>query len=70
LCERLAPLGAHLKALGVAGPIDARRGLAAMLPAPLAPLVSNVGAMQTPPVDALSDGIDPFSGLLRWIDVR
>lgn len=69
LGRRLLPLGMHLKALGVCGEDDARRGLAARLPAPLAPRVSEIGTMQTPPLDGLADGASPLAGLLRWIQV-
>ncbi len=69
LFRRLTPLGMHLKALGVAADVEARRSLAARLPAPLAPRVSAVGTMQTPPIDTLADGHSPFAGLLRWTEV-
>ena len=69
LGRRLLPLGAHLKALGVAGDEHARRALAERLPAPLCPRVSDVGAMQSPPLDSLADGADPFTGLVRWTQV-
>jgi hypothetical protein len=57
LRARLLPLGRHLKALGVAGSL-ARHGLAA-----LAPYVCEIGAMQTPPLDAALDGLHPLSGV-------
>jgi hypothetical protein len=69
LFSRLAPLGVHLKALGVAAPEEWRRAFAHRLPRPLCPRVSDVGAMQTPPLDALADGLDPFTGLVRHVDL-
>jgi acyl-CoA reductase-like NAD-dependent aldehyde dehydrogenase len=56
LLERVAPLGKHLKALGVAGNA-ARRELAT-----LAPYVCAVGAMQAPPLDAPLDGLHALAG--------
>ena len=53
---RLAPLGAHLKALGAAG-APARRDLATY-----APYVCAIGAMQTPPLDAPLDGLSALEG--------
>lgn len=67
LCERLAPLGVHLKCLGVAG--SEVRELVAQLPARVAPRVCEVGAMQTPKVDALHDGIPAWEGLLRYVEL-
>ena len=69
LGRRLAPLGVHLKALGVAGDPDHRRAAAESLPPPLAPRISPPGEMQTPPIDALADATSPWSGLVRWIDL-
>ena len=66
LVARLAPLGIHLKALGAGGTDDDRRRLALSLPPPLCPRLGPLGAMQTPPLDALDDGAPPFEGLLRW----
>jgi hypothetical protein len=67
--RRLLPLGVHLKALGVAADLDVRRDLAARLPAPLAPRISAVGTMQTPPLDSLADGVSPWTGLVRFTQV-
>lgn len=61
LAERLAPLGPHLKALGVAGEEDLSR----QLPTGLTPRLSAIGKMQTPPFDAPVDGRGPLEGLLR-----
>jgi hypothetical protein len=69
LGRRLAPLGVHLKALGVAAPLAARRTLAAALPPPLAPRISDVGAMQAPPLDSLADATDPFAGIYRYVQI-
>jgi acyl-CoA reductase-like NAD-dependent aldehyde dehydrogenase len=65
-CERLAPLGVHLKCLGLAG-IDAAE-LAGKLPPRVAPRLCPVGQMQTPPVDALHDGVPAWEGLVRWVE--
>jgi hypothetical protein len=65
---RVAPLGVHLKALGFHGGAPALEALARALPAPLAPRISPVGAMQTPPFDALADGALPYAGLLRFLE--
>jgi acyl-CoA reductase-like NAD-dependent aldehyde dehydrogenase len=54
---RLLPLGAALKALGIAGP-RAHRALA-----DLAPYASELGAMQAPQLSAMLDGIHPLAGL-------
>ncbi|UJR84213.1 acyl-CoA reductase [Sandaracinus amylolyticus] len=69
LGARLAPFGVHLKALGVAGEIDVRWNVARALPAPLAPRVSETGAMQTPGLLAATDGEPPWSGFVRLVDV-
>jgi hypothetical protein len=53
---RLAPLGKHLKALGIAGP-TLRSALSS-----LAPYSCDVGAMQNPPLDARLDGLHPLQG--------
>lgn len=53
---RLAPLGPHLKALGLAGE-RARTALHA-----LAPYACPLGQMQTPPLDARLDGLHPLAG--------
>jgi acyl-CoA reductase-like NAD-dependent aldehyde dehydrogenase len=67
LTAKLAPLGVHLKTLAHAG-IGADE-LLALLPARLAPRLCTVGQMQTPPLDALQDGIAPWDGLLRWAEL-
>jgi hypothetical protein len=67
LADRLAPLGVHLKCLGIAGLPDVEP-LRRHLPARLAPRICPLGTMQTPPVDALQDGIPAWEGLVRWID--
>lgn len=69
LGARLEPFGVHLKALGVAGALDVRWNVARALPAPLAPRVSEVGAMQTPGLLAATDGEPPWSGFTRIVDV-
>ncbi|MET0287728.1 MAG: acyl-CoA reductase [Polyangiales bacterium] len=68
LPAKLAPLGVHLKSLGVAGVRDLT-ALARTLPAGVAPRVCALGQMQTPPPDALHDALPPWEGLLRWIGV-
>jgi hypothetical protein len=66
LAARLAPFGAHLKALGVAGSADDRRRAREGLPPPLAPRVTPVGAMQTPRFSSHADGQPPWFGLVRF----
>jgi hypothetical protein len=67
LPAKLAPLGVHLKTLGVSGVAD-REALVRSLPARVAPRVCGVGTMQTPPVHALHDGLPAWEGLLRWAE--
>ncbi|MFT3926357.1 MAG: acyl-CoA reductase [Myxococcales bacterium] len=67
LPAKLAPLGVHLKTLGVAGVHD-WDALLSNLPPRLAPRVCDVGSMQTPPLHALHDGLPPWEGLLRWAE--
>jgi hypothetical protein len=67
LSDRLAPLGVHLKCLGVAGVADVPALLAA-LPARVAPRVCALGRMQTPPLDALQDGAPAWEGLVRYTE--
>ena len=65
--ERLSPLGAHLKSLGIAGMASDRAALAAQIPAGLTPRLCQLGTMQSPPLDAYFDGQAPFFGLLNYI---
>ena len=60
LAARIAPFASHVKALGVAGADAASPVLAA-----LAPYVCAAGAMQTPPLAAHLDGLQPFEGFAR-----
>jgi acyl-CoA reductase-like NAD-dependent aldehyde dehydrogenase len=64
---KLAPLGVHLKTLGVAGVQDLD-GLMAQLPARVAPRICPAGSMQLPPLDALQDGVPAWDGLVRWAE--
>ncbi len=66
----LAPLGIHLKALGVAGDPDLRRAVASALPTGLAPRISRPGEMQRPGLLASADGERPWSGFVRTIDLE
>ena len=66
LPAKLAPLGVHLKCLGVAGFSPAL--LLPLLPARVAPRLCPLGQMQLPPADALQDGLPAWEGLLRWVD--
>ncbi len=68
LPPQLAPLGPHLKCLGLAG-VDAG-ALARALPLRVAPRLCALGEMQRPPVDALQDGLPAWEGLVRWVDVE
>ena len=62
--DRLAPLGVHLKCLALAG-VDARK---LMLAPRLAPRLCMPGSMQTPPLQALQDGVPAWEGFVRWLD--
>jgi acyl-CoA reductase-like NAD-dependent aldehyde dehydrogenase len=64
--RELGPLGAHLKALGVAGAPDEADRLARALPPPLCPRLCRLGTMQAPPIDALEDGAPAMEGMVRW----
>jgi Acyl-CoA reductase (LuxC) len=67
LCAALAPLGVHLKCLGVAGiaPAD----LLAALPPRVAPRICPLGEMQRPPPHALTDGVPAWEGLVRYAEL-
>lgn len=69
LHQILSPLGRHLKALSVRASIQDRRRLAQSLPASLCPRVTAVGEMQTPAFSATADGLSPWLGVQRWIDL-
>lgn len=60
LAARIATFAPHVKALGIAGPEAASADFAA-----LAPYVCAAGAMQTPPLGARLDGLQPFEGFVR-----
>ena len=68
LSAQLAPLGVHLKCLGLAGVPDPRT-LLSLLPARVAPRLCNVGRMQRPDGHAAQDGLAPWDGLIRWTDL-
>lgn len=68
LATKLAPLGVHLKTLGLAGVSDWNALLQA-LPPRIAPRLCDVGSMQTPPLHALHDGLPAWEGLLRWAEL-
>jgi hypothetical protein len=68
LPHKLAPLGVHLKCLGVAGVPDLE-GLIASFPARVAPRVCKLGSMQTPPLESLQDGVPGWEGLTRWAEL-
>jgi acyl-CoA reductase-like NAD-dependent aldehyde dehydrogenase len=65
-CDKLAPLGVHLKCLALAG-IPART---LELAPRLAPRVCPPGQMQTPPLQALHDGVPAWEGFVRWVDAQ
>lgn len=60
LGARLAPYGAHLKVIAIAGDIDR-----VSLPSPLSPRICASGEMQKPPFAAATDGLAPWHGLVR-----
>lgn len=67
LSDRLSIFATHLKALGVSGTISDRARVARTLRPPLAPRISDVGAMQNPVFEALADGQCDLNQLVRWI---
>ncbi|MBK8171028.1 MAG: hypothetical protein IPK60_11890 [Sandaracinaceae bacterium] len=68
--QRIAPLGVHLKCLGIAADEAQRDALVEQLPAPIAPRICEVGRMQTPELTGPADGMDPMFGFLRHIALR
>ena len=66
----LAPLGVHLKCVGVAGDRAIRDEIARALPPPLAPRVCEAGRMQRPSLLSLADGRAPWEGLSRLIELE
>jgi hypothetical protein len=68
LCAKLSPLGIHLKCVGHAG-VDAK-ALARALPQNLAPRLCALGSMQTPKLTSITDGLAPWDGLVRWVDLE
>ncbi|MFM2415745.1 MAG: hypothetical protein RL385_468 [Pseudomonadota bacterium] len=69
LLAQLRPLGVHLKVLGLAGVTDVR-GFSKQLPARVAPRLCPIGHMQSPAPDALADGLPPWEGLLRYVELQ
>jgi hypothetical protein len=65
LAPQLAPLGIHLKCLGIAGVLDPA-ALLQSLPPRMAPRVCALGGMQRPKLDALHDGVSAWEGLVRY----
>jgi hypothetical protein len=63
----LAPLGAHLKIVGVAGAECA--SIAELFEPPLAPRITPAGQMQLPSLLSLADGRPPHEGLMRLIEL-
>lgn len=61
---RLAHFGAHLKVLAVA-PASLRSEMTSQLPPGLAPRLCAPGRMQRPPLEAATDGVVPWQGLVR-----
>jgi len=68
--QRIAPLGVHLKCLGVEGDPETRNRIAESLPAPLAPRVCATGRMQEPGLTSPVDGMDPMQGFMRCVSLR
>lgn len=69
-CQLIAPLGIHLKCLGVEADAETRNEIAAMLPAPLAPRVCATGRMQEPGLTCPTDGMDPMQGFMRCVSLQ
>jgi hypothetical protein len=68
LPSKLAPLGVHLKCLGLAG-VENPKELVRKLPARVAPRLCPIGSMQEPPLHALQDGVPAWEGLVRWAEL-
>jgi acyl-CoA reductase-like NAD-dependent aldehyde dehydrogenase len=64
--DAVLPLGAHLKVIGAAGD---RRRIATLLAPPLAPRICAPGEMQRPSLLSVADGLPPWSGFTRTIEV-
>lgn len=69
LVQQCAPLGSHIKALGVAGSTACRMGVGGALPPGLSPRICALGEMQRPTLNACFDGQSPFFGLVNYIQV-
>ena len=67
--QAIAPLGAHLKCVGVAG--ESLANVASALDhARVVPRVCPVGTMQTPPFDLWPEALPPWHGLFRRMETR
>lgn len=64
--EAVLPLGAHLKVIGATGD---RLAIARALSAPLCPRICAPGMMQRPSLLSLADGLPPWHGLSRAIEL-
>ena len=60
--DTLSPFGDHLKAFG-SDLTNNAKAIASILPSALRPSLSEIGSMQTPPLDARADGEHPWSWL-------
>lgn len=65
--DLVAPLGTHLKVVGVTGDAACSAALLGRIAPPVAPRFVASGTMQTPPFDATWDGELPFTGLVRYV---
>ncbi|MCI0432474.1 MAG: hypothetical protein L0271_02325 [Gemmatimonadetes bacterium] len=66
--ERLAPWGASLQTIAIAGPPDRVARLASRLARIGAMRITDFERMPWPPVDGHHDGRGPLTELVRWVD--
>ena len=69
VARQVAPLGVHLKSIGVAGDDGDFQRLADALAPPFSPRLCSLGSMQMPGIESLADGASPLDGLVRWMEI-
>lgn len=69
LAEQISGFGVHLKQIGIAGDAQAASTLLKALGPNLAPRLCALGSMQTPAFAGFCEGLDPASGMLKWIEI-
>ncbi|MGH7475728.1 MAG: acyl-CoA reductase [Longimicrobiales bacterium] len=68
--DTLAELGPLLQAVGIAGPLARRQGLAERLAGIGAARITSLEALPWPPSHGHHDGGGPLAELLRWVDLE